>query len=100
MISISRSILVLHAFVALQPASASAAPEAASVTIYAAGDIADCRTVPAAAGGAAKTAALLAPLLRRDATARLLTLGDSTYPDGALSEFKDCYDATWGQFKA
>jgi hypothetical protein len=70
-----------------------------SVTVFAVGDIADCRLLTAAASGAAKTAALVASMLKNDAQARVLTLGDSTYPNGALSEFNDCFGPTWGQFK-
>ncbi len=29
----------------------------------------------------------------------VLSLGDSTYPDGALTEFTDCFQPTWGAFK-
>jgi hypothetical protein len=71
-----------------------------SVTVYAAGDIADCKNnTTATSSAAARTAALvLAGLQNPSAVA--LTLGDNAYPDGALSEFTDCYAPTWGQFKA
>jgi 3',5'-cyclic AMP phosphodiesterase CpdA len=72
---------------------------AASVTVFAAGDIADCRTMSAATGDAAHTAAMIAPMIKGDPQARVLTLGDSTYPNGTLAEFTDCYAPTWGQFK-
>jgi acid phosphatase type 7 len=71
-----------------------------SVTIYAAGDIADCRKLPAADTPAAKTAELIATRLADDKSAAVLTVGDHTYPVGVLSEFYNCYDKTWGQFKA
>jgi 3',5'-cyclic AMP phosphodiesterase CpdA len=29
----------------------------------------------------------------------VLTLGDNTYPVGAMKEFTNCYDPTWGRFK-
>ncbi len=29
----------------------------------------------------------------------VLTIGDSTYPDGALTEFTDCFQPKWGAFK-
>ncbi len=70
-----------------------------SITIYAAGDIADCRKMPAAETHAAETGALIAAHLASDNRAEVLTLGDHTYPVGLLSEFYDCYDKTWGQFK-
>jgi len=37
-------------------------------------------------------------ILDLDPTA-VLTLGDNQYDDGELSEFRDSYDLTWGQFK-
>lgn len=65
-----------------------AAPE--PVVVIAAGDIADCRT-----GGAEGTAALLDEL-----EGTVLALGDLAYPRGRLSEFRSCYDPTWGRHKA
>lgn len=71
----------------------------ANVTIYAAGDIADCRRTPVAKSDAMRTAKQLLALLQADPQARVLTLGDNTYPIGAPLEFSDCYHPTWGQFK-
>lgn len=70
-----------------------------SVTIYAAGDIAQCGKLKAADTPAAQTAELIATRLANDKTAAVLTLGDHTYPVGLLSEFYNCYDKTWGKFK-
>ncbi|MBI3229808.1 MAG: metallophosphoesterase [Burkholderiales bacterium] len=78
----------------------SSALAADAVTVYAAGDIADCRDTSAANSDALRTAKLLQPLLQQDPQARVLTLGDNTYPVGAPSEFRDCYQPTWGQFKS
>jgi hypothetical protein len=72
----------------------------AGVTIYAAGDIADCQRLPPAFTGAAQTANLLAPLLAADSNAAVLSLGDNTYPVGQPGEFTDCYQPTWGRFKS
>lgn len=69
------------------------------VTVYAAGDIADCKNLPPAKSGAAKTAALIEAGLARDKNAVVLTLGDHTYPVGLPIEFENCYDSTWGRFK-
>lgn len=69
-------------------------------TVYAAGDIADCKKMAPAESGAAKTATLIETELARDPNAKVLVLGDSTYPVGALEEFTNCYDPTWGRFKA
>lgn len=70
------------------------------VTVYAAGDIADCAKTPPERSGAARTAALIADRLATDPQAAVLTLGDHTYPVGLIEEFTHCYEPTWGQFKA
>jgi 3',5'-cyclic AMP phosphodiesterase CpdA len=76
---------------------AQAALAAPPLTVYAAGDLADCRRSQPAASGAAATAAVVAA---GDPAALLLTLGDHTYPHGSAAEFRDCYAPTWGPFKA
>lgn len=58
--------------------------------ILAAGDIADCSDE-----GDGHTAALLDGL---DGT--VVALGDLAYDDGTPEEFAECYDPTWGQYKA
>ncbi|MBK4733274.1 metallophosphoesterase family protein [Noviherbaspirillum pedocola] len=78
------------------PAPALSGP---AITIYAAGDIADCRWRLPSLSGAAATAALLTPLLAADPEARVLALGDLTYPVGLPAEFTDCYAPTWGRFR-
>lgn len=69
------------------------------VSVYAAGDIADCKQYRPEDSGAARTAALVSAGLKADKEAAVLTLGDHTYPVGLLEEFTGCYDATWGKFK-
>jgi hypothetical protein len=62
--------------------------------LVAAGDIADCVNqtgVP----GVAQTGNLLDTL-----PGTIVTLGDTTYPNGLLSEFTGCYDPHWGEHKA
>ncbi len=71
-----------------------------SLTVYAAGDIADCKKLPPAETMAARTAELISAGLEQDKKALVLTLGDNTYPVGRPEEFSHCYDATWGKFKA
>jgi len=66
----------------------------APVTIVAAGDIGQCFNAPAAASGAAKTAALVTP---KDSL--VLTLGDHAYDNGTPAEFANCFQPTWGAFK-
>ncbi len=96
------SSLLGWSFLPEHPAAGSDAPHTLipgdGMTIYAAGDIADCRRVRAVASGAAKTARVVAAGLARDPTAAVLTLGDHTYPDGLLEEFMTCYEPTWGRF--
>ncbi|WP_232429517.1 metallophosphoesterase family protein [Noviherbaspirillum autotrophicum] len=69
------------------------------VTVYAAGDVADCSNFKPQYSGAAKTAALIAAGLDKDKDAAVLLLGDATYPVGLPAEFATCYEPTWGRFK-
>ncbi|HET9966536.1 MAG TPA: hypothetical protein VFQ10_14175, partial [Rubrobacter sp.] len=55
-----------------------------------AGDIASCRST-----GDEATAGLLAGI---DST--VATLGDNAYPKGTDANFAECYEPSWGQFKA
>jgi len=71
-----------------------------SVTLYAAGDIAECKSKAAAESSAAKTAGLIEAGLAQDGKAVVLTLGNNTYPVGTPEEFSQCYDPTWGKFLA
>ena len=61
------------------------------IRVAAAGDIASCTS-----NGDEATAQLL-DWLNPD---RVLALGDNVYPDGTAAEFANCYDPTWGQYKA
>jgi hypothetical protein len=70
------------------------------ITLYSAGDIADCRKTPAEQTMAAQTAKLINTDLARNKNAYVITLGDNTYPIGKPEEFNNCYDKTWGKFKA
>jgi hypothetical protein len=71
------------------------------VTVYAAGDIADCRQLRKASdSGAADTAQLIAAGMANDPEASVLTLGDNAYQSGVPAEFNHCYGPTWGRFKA
>lgn len=71
----------------------------ATITLYAAGDIADCQKKPAADSMAARTSDLILSHLNNDPDALVLTLGDNTYPVGRPEEFSRCYEPTWGRFK-
>jgi hypothetical protein len=65
-----------------------------SISVVAAGDIADCGSDGLQFPDAFRTARLIAPT-----DTLVLTLGDNTYPVGAATEFADCFQATWGGFK-
>jgi acid phosphatase type 7 len=70
------------------------------IAVYAAGDIADCQNMKPRSSGAARTADLIAGRLAVEPDAVVLTLGDATYPVGRPEEFTNCYEPTWGRFKA
>jgi hypothetical protein len=63
---------------------------AASPKVLAAGDVAGCDS-----SGDSQTASLLDGL-----SGTILALGDLAYPNGTSSEFRDCYQPTWGRHKA
>ena len=58
--------------------------------IVAAGDIADCTRE-----GDEATARIVSGI-----EGTVLTLGDHAYPHGSSENFAECYDPSWGQFKA
>jgi calcineurin-like phosphoesterase family protein len=71
------------------PAPPSPSPSGEPVLVGA-GDIGDCETTDDTA-----TAALVAGV-----AGTVFTTGDNAYPDGRLQDFLDCYEPTWGAFKA
>ena len=68
------------------------------ITVYTAGDIADCSSKTLAAYSAA-TAEIINTGIAQNPKAIVLTLGDHTYPVGTPAEFETCYEPTWGKFK-
>ena len=60
-----------------------------------AGDIAGCSS-----GGDEITAKLVVGVLEQYPGASVFTLGDNVYPNGTSQEFSDCYNPSWGSFKA
>lgn len=70
--------------------SGEATIESSDPVLVGAGDIAVCE-----AKGDEATAQILDGI---DGT--VFTLGDNVYPKGTLQEFQDCYDPSWGRFKA
>ena len=83
-----------------QPAEATLPMAKPGITLYAAGDIADCRTSGIADSMAARTADLIAAGLATEPTAMVLTLGDNAYQTGSANEYAGCYEQTWGRFKS
>jgi 3',5'-cyclic AMP phosphodiesterase CpdA len=67
-----------------------------AVVIVAAGDIARCKDLAAAAA----TARLARVIVAAHPAARVITVGDHTYPDGTREEFARCYEPTWGALNA
>ncbi len=65
-------------------------PIGASSTVLAAGDIASCGKM-----GASETAALLKIL-----PGTILALGDLAYSDGTPADYSQCFEPTWGPYKA
>lgn len=66
----------------------------APLRVVAAGDIAYCGELPAAATQAARTARLVVP-----EDDLVLTLGDAAYESGTPAEYANCFHPTWGAFK-
>jgi hypothetical protein len=101
LLAVASATIATAGCLAQHAASAGAAAQltGVGVTIYAAGDIADCRKTAPERSDAEKTARLVAAGLARDQQAAVLTLGDNTYPIGLIGEFTDCYDPTWGRFR-
>ena len=77
-------LVLLGASMGVKEARAAADP-----VMLAAGDIASCES-----RGDEATAELL-----DDIRGRIVTLGDNAYPDGSLSQFRDCYGPSWGRHK-
>jgi acid phosphatase type 7 len=70
-------------------ASGSVLGAPADPVLVGAGDISTCENT-----GDTKTAALI-----EDIPGTVFTAGDNAYPSGALGDFEDCYEPTWGAFR-
>ena len=68
-------------------------PARAGLSVYAAGDVAECAADPADSAAAA-TARLIPE------GAPVLVVGDSTYPSATAATLAACYAPTWGRFRA
>lgn len=71
------------------PTGAAKAPRAPAI-LLAAGDIADCSS-----GGSQQTASLI-----ESRPGTVAAIGDTAYPKGSTSDYTNCYQPTWGRFKA
>ncbi len=78
--------LALFGFYGGRPARAATG----SPVVVGAGDIASCTST-----GDTATAKLLANI-----AGTVLALGDNAYMEGSPAQFNNCYDPTWGQYKA
>jgi hypothetical protein len=74
-----------------ETAPAAPAPSTETVSVLAAGDIAEC--------GPQSGDELTAEILGAHPDATILTLGDNAYPDGTEEEFAACYEPSWGRYK-
>ena len=82
-------VVAVNAFLFFGYSPRTSAPTSAPVLIGA-GDIADC-----SGQGDEATARLV-----RGTSGAVFTTGDNAYESGTASEFSDCYDPTWGRYKA
>jgi hypothetical protein len=69
--------------------------DAAGGHMVGAGDIATCSN-----SHDSETASLVASVLSADTNASVFTAGDNVYPDGAAANYANCYEPSWGAFKA
>src|SRR5689334_10092330 len=113
------TIVLLAGFLSLvtrSPARTGAASANPSPTVAASTSASPTRSVPGGAIGSGSADAVLVgagdiadcSLDKGAATATLVdgiagtvfTAGDNAYPDGTSQQFSDCYEPTWGRFKA
>src|SRR5829696_4821603 len=86
----SMSLAVLLASTAAVLTAEPSAGQTAAVTLVGAGDISRCDNTHDTA-----TARLVASI-----PGTVFTAGDNAYQEGTLWQFRNCYDPTWGRFKA
>jgi hypothetical protein len=87
---VSMGLAVLLASTAAVLTAKPGEGQTAAVTLVGAGDIARCDRT-----GDTATARLLANI-----PGTVLALGDNAYQEGTLAQFNNCYDPTWGSYKA
>ena len=87
--SMALAVVLLACVAAALATVPGAAQTSTVVTLVGAGDIASCSQTNDSA-----TARLLGRI-----PGTVFTLGDNVQGQGAWSEFRDCYDSTWGKYK-
>lgn len=75
----------------VDPSPSQASTDGQTFTLVGAGDIASCDNIE----GARATARLLERI-----PGTIFAAGDLAYEKGTAAEFQNCYDTTWGEFKA
>jgi len=88
------SVLAVASIGAFPLAPATADTAGGDPVLLAAGDVAKCDSP-----GDEATAALVESRLENPA-GHVAMLGDGAYPDGDLAHYQECYDPSWGRFKA
>ena len=87
---VSMGLAVLLASTAAVLTAKPGEGQTAAVTVVGAGDIASCTST-----GDTATARVLANI-----PGTVLAMGDNAYGEGSAAQFRNCYDPTWGRFKA
>ena len=83
------AIFTVSGLGALTPVSGSGLVQSSDPVFVGAGDISNCSRTQDE-----ETAKLLDNI-----SGTVFTLGDNVYPDGTASQFRDCYEPTWGRHK-
>ncbi|MFN7133982.1 MAG: metallophosphoesterase family protein [Myxococcales bacterium] len=78
-----------------QPTQPTQPPAGEPAILVGAGDIARCSS-----DGDEQTARILDRVVAQHPNAVVFAAGDLAYNDGSPTEFKNCYDPTWGRHKA
>jgi 3',5'-cyclic AMP phosphodiesterase CpdA len=87
---VSMGLAVLLASTAAVLTAKPGEGQTSAVTLVGAGDITSCTSK-----GDTATARLLANI-----PGTVLAMGDNAYGEGSAAQFRNCYDPTWGRFKA
>ncbi|MGH9022052.1 MAG: metallophosphoesterase family protein, partial [Acidimicrobiia bacterium] len=89
------AVALIAANLAWSTGGPRSAVAAADPVLLAAGDVAQCSQA-----GDEQTGGLIQHQLGIDPSATVAMLGDGAYPQGDLATYQQCYDPSWGVFKA